>query len=76
VADLDLWQEAAAAGLSREDALRMLTLEGARALNWDDEIGSLEVGKQADIAVLTGHPPNRLSVLTLLAGRPVHQTDA
>jgi 5-methylthioadenosine/S-adenosylhomocysteine deaminase len=76
VADLDPWEEAAAASLSGEDALRMMTLEGARALNWDTEIGSLEVGKQADMAVLTGYPPNPLSVLTLLAGRPVHQADA
>jgi len=29
-------------------ALRMATIEAAGALLWDDEIGSIEVGKQAD----------------------------
>jgi cytosine/adenosine deaminase-related metal-dependent hydrolase len=32
-------------------ALEMATLNGARALNWEDDIGSVEVGKKADIAL-------------------------
>ncbi|KAA3647029.1 MAG: amidohydrolase [Chloroflexi bacterium] len=33
--------------------LKMATLGGAEALMWDDEIGSLEVGKKADILLLS-----------------------
>lgn len=32
-------------------ALRMATIEAAEALMWDDEIGSLEVGKKADMVL-------------------------
>jgi 5-methylthioadenosine/S-adenosylhomocysteine deaminase len=38
------------------DALRMATIEGARALGQQDRIGSLAVGKQADlVAINTAH---------------------
>ncbi len=35
--------------VSAKDALTMATIEGARALQWSDEVGSLAVGKAADI---------------------------
>lgn len=44
------------AGMSREKALEALTLAGARMLDLEDRIGSLEVGKDADLIVLSGDP--------------------
>jgi cytosine/adenosine deaminase-related metal-dependent hydrolase len=77
VGELDLWAEARAAGLDGEEALRALTLDGARALSCDAEIGSIEVGKAADLTVLTALPPDRpTACLTVLAGRIVHELDS
>lgn len=41
-----------AAALAPMDALAMLTIEGARVLGLDAEIGSIEVGKRADLTVV------------------------
>lgn len=43
-------------GMSREGALRALTLNGAEMLDLADRVGSLEVGKDADLLVLSGDP--------------------
>jgi predicted amidohydrolase YtcJ len=49
--------------VSFAEALRMYTLEGARALGMADAIGSLEVGKQADIVVLDRDPRGDLDLV-------------
>ncbi|MCS7123950.1 MAG: amidohydrolase [Candidatus Bathyarchaeota archaeon] len=38
--------------ISAAQVLNMATVEGARALSWDSEIGSIEVGKKADLAII------------------------
>lgn len=44
------------AGMSRDGALRALTLEPAKMLDIEDRAGSLEKGKDADFVVLSGDP--------------------
>jgi imidazolonepropionase-like amidohydrolase len=43
-------------GVSREDALRMLTRYPAELLLIDDKVGTIEVGKHGDLAILSGDP--------------------
>jgi 5-methylthioadenosine/S-adenosylhomocysteine deaminase len=40
------------------DALKMATINGAKALLWDREIGSIEVGKKADIILIDMDKPH------------------
>jgi len=47
---------AAANGLTFEEALASITIDAARLLGVDDRVGSLEVGKDADIALYDGDP--------------------
>ena len=48
--------EAVRSGLEVDKALRMITINPAKILNVDDRIGSLEVGKDADIVIFEGIP--------------------
>lgn len=53
--------------LSAEQALAMATIDGARALHMEDEIGSLEAGKKADLVVLNLGGPHAVPVYDLYA---------
>jgi len=52
----ELWSMAGPDALSPHDALRAATLNGARYMGLDDELGSLKAGKFADIIVLNSNP--------------------
>src|SRR5262249_34243383 len=43
-------------GLSEDDAVKSLTINGAKMLHLDERLGSLEAGKDADFVVLSGRP--------------------
>ncbi|HSL94223.1 MAG TPA: amidohydrolase, partial [Bacillota bacterium] len=47
---------AVASGMSEEAALRAITINAAEIVGIADRVGSIEVGKDADIAIFDGHP--------------------
>ena len=44
------------AGIPIADVLKAATINGARALGVDDKLGSIEVGKLADLVIVRGNP--------------------
>lgn len=57
---------AAREGMSEEDALKAITISAAKVIGVDDRLGSLEVGKDADIVVFSGHPFDYRTVAELV----------
>lgn len=54
--------------VSAREGFRIATINGAKALGLDQEIGSIEVGKKADLAVLNLNTPSLTPRNNLIAG--------
>lgn len=65
----------AKSGLPEEEALKAITIYAAEILGLDDRVGSIEVGKDADIVIWDGHPFDIASSVacTIIDGKVVHK---
>ncbi|MCB0713350.1 MAG: amidohydrolase family protein [Ignavibacteriae bacterium] len=57
-------------GLTEDECLAMITINPAKQLGVEDRIGSIEVGKEGDLALFSGHPLSIYSqpILTVVDG--------
>ena len=64
---------AVAWGLAKDDAIKALTLDAARILGVDSQVGSIEAGKIANLVVINGDPLEVRSQIrhVVIAGRDV-----
>lgn len=64
-------------GLPLEEAYRALTIYAAKICGAEDRIGSLEVGKDADIAVFSGNPMEVFTetLYTIIDGQIVYEAE-
>ena len=62
-------------GMKQEKALEAITINPARVLGIDDRVGSIEVGKDADIVIWDGSPLELQSnvLYTIIDGKIVYQ---
>ncbi|BCJ93612.1 amidohydrolase [Anaerocolumna cellulosilytica] len=66
---------AAKKGLGLEGGLKAITINAAKICNVAKHVGSLEVGKDADIAIFTGNPMEVFThtVYTIINGKIIYQ---
>jgi N-acetylglucosamine-6-phosphate deacetylase len=64
-------------GLSFEEALNFVTINPAKQLRIEVRVGSIEVGKDADLVLWSGHPLSNLSIAkqTWIDGRKYYDRD-
>lgn len=57
-------------GLTEEEALALITINPAKQLGIESRVGSLEVGKDGDVAIFKGHPLSSytIPVVTIVDG--------
>ncbi|MGN0401269.1 MAG: amidohydrolase [Acetatifactor sp.] len=65
------------AGLPLEEGYRAITINAAKICGVEDRVGSLEVGKDADIAVFSGNPMEVFTktLYTIIDGRIVYEAE-
>ena len=64
------------AGLEEMEALKCITINAAEIVGLSDRIGSIEVGKDADIAIFDGNPikdVNHRTYMTIIDGKIVYK---
>ncbi|MFA9424350.1 MAG: amidohydrolase family protein, partial [Sedimentibacter sp.] len=64
------------AGLSEEEAWKSITINPAEIVGIDDRVGSLKVGKDADIVIFKGNPLLDIdyeTVMTIIDGKIVYR---
>ena len=62
-------------GMKKEDAIKAMTINPATTLGIDDKVGSIEVGKDADIVIWDGNPLEIQSnvLYTIINGKIVYK---
>ncbi len=63
-------------GLPEEEGFRAVTINAAAIIGLEDRLGSIEPGKDADLALFDGHPFETRSRcrMVLIDGEIVHST--
>lgn len=62
-------------GLNKDEALKAITINPAEILNIDDRVGSIEIGKDADMVIWNAHPfdADAKVLCTIIDGQVVYK---